>query len=416
MTTKHANQPAGTRTSFAFATAMNLQPHLAIWVIYLIDFRDITLAQIALMEGIFWAITMVLELPTGAISDRFGRRTAFLLATSIEGAAALAFGFAGSYEMLVFSYVLWGASTALQSGSVEAFLYDRLVTDGATDDYPRLAGRMNAVMTGAFIVGGVSSGVIAAAADLQAAVLVAAVPYAVAFVFALRLSEPPHPSAKSAETSYLGTLAGAMRSLRDVPTVRWLILFQTTLSLVMVANFMFLQPFLSEYGVSVALFGILAIPIMLSRIGGGIFSHRLLDALGLRSLLVSGLLLTVAGMAIMGIIPHISAFTGLALATLAAAAINPAADGYIHDRVTSEVRATVMSVMPMGRLCFFALSIPLLGIAADANIAFAFLAIGTFVAAASGTALALWHLADGRDPNVGCQDGDTEILVAAGGQ
>jgi len=248
--------------------------------------------------------------------------------------------------------VLWGASTALQSGSVEAFLYDRLVTDGATDDYPRLAGRMNAVMTGAFIVGGVSSGVIAAAADLQAAVLVAAVPYAVAFVFALRLSEPPHPSAKSAETSYLGTLAGAMRSLRDVPTVRWLILFQTTLSLVMVANFMFLQPFLSEYGVSVALFGILAIPIMLSRIGGGIFSHRLLDALGLRSLLVSGLLLTVAGMAIMGIIPHISAFTGLALATLAAAAINPAADGYIHDRVTSEVRATVMSVMPMGRLCF----------------------------------------------------------------
>lgn len=400
---------------FAFGIAMNVMPHIAIWVVYLTDFRGITLTQVALMEGVFWAVSMLMELPTGALSDRFGRKAAFLAATSIEGLAVLAFGFAGTFELLAVAYVLWGTGLALRSGSFEAFLYDQLDADGAPEEYPRMVGRLGGVTMGAFLVGGILGGLLAAATTLQVTVLVAFLPYVAAFFIAVRLVEPPRQLPAS-KPSYLGTLAGAMRVLRDVPAIRWLMLFEITIGLTMVANFMFLQPFLGQFNTPIALFGVIAAPIMLSSMSGSIIAHRIEHVLGLRTMLSASLVLAVAGVVVLAVIDHVAAFIGLAFVALMTSAVWPVAGGYINDRVTSEVRATVMSVTPLGTALLFAIAIPLLGIAADVDLAWAFGAIAAFVSLSAGGSLLLWHFADRRDPGAGAvlKDPDGDAIAAAG--
>lgn len=41
------------RLLFAFMAVGRLQPHLAVWVVYLTDYRDLSLAQVGLMETFF---------------------------------------------------------------------------------------------------------------------------------------------------------------------------------------------------------------------------------------------------------------------------------------------------------------------------------------------------------------------------
>ncbi len=101
----------------------------------------------AAVSGLFvlWSLTsLVLEVPSGALADSWSRPR-LLAVSGVLGAAAF-----GSWVLLptlpVFAlgFVLWGTSTALASGTLEALTYDALVVRGDTDAYPTLMSRARA--------------------------------------------------------------------------------------------------------------------------------------------------------------------------------------------------------------------------------------------------------------------------------
>ena len=155
------------RLLYAFSFVIALQPHLAIWVVYLTDFRDLTLAQVGLLETFFWGISLLAEIPTGAFSDRFGRRVAFVAAVTIEATGIALFAFVGNYLALLGAYVLWSLGMALRSGNDSAYLYELLSGEGRGDDFPRVYGRLFAVGAAATALGGLGGSMIAGALTLQ---------------------------------------------------------------------------------------------------------------------------------------------------------------------------------------------------------------------------------------------------------
>ena len=48
----------------AYEVFAGLIPFLAVWVVYLTDYRDLTLEQVRIMEGVFWGIKIVAEMST----------------------------------------------------------------------------------------------------------------------------------------------------------------------------------------------------------------------------------------------------------------------------------------------------------------------------------------------------------------
>ena len=118
----------------ALVTILTLHPHVAVWVLYLTEYRDISLAQVGIMEGIFWGVTLALEIPSGAFADRFGRRLGFIVGVTVEASGVFIFAFTGDFSLLMVSYVLWGSGIAFRSGNDGAFLYDALAADGRTEE------------------------------------------------------------------------------------------------------------------------------------------------------------------------------------------------------------------------------------------------------------------------------------------
>jgi MFS family permease len=377
---------------------MGVQPHVAIWILYLTDFRELTLAQVGLFEGFFWAFSMLAEVPTGAFADRFGRRLSFLCAAGIEGVGILAFGLASNLPLLLASYVLWSLGLSFRTGNAQAFLYDSLSAAKRTGEYSRLFGRLNATRIGAAMAGGVLGAAVAGAFTLQTPAFVAVAFYVSALGAAFLMYEPPRSRSREQPLGYVATLREAAAALRRNAAVRYIIMFEIFLSLAMVADFVLVQPFLKEASVPVALFGIVTIPMRLASVGGSLWAYRVAASVGLRRAVGGVLLAVVTGLALLGAVSHLAAFAGLIGVQLALSLAQPSVSAYINDRTEADIRATIMSVVPLGTALAYALCIPLVGLAADAELRLAFAVLAAAIFAGAGVSYLLWLRADAGMP------------------
>jgi MFS family permease len=376
------------RLFYVVGVVREFTPMLAIWVVYLTDFRDLTLTQVGIMEGLFWGTKLALELPSGAFADRFGRRATMAAGMGFELAGTLIFAFASDFGMLTLSYVVWSGGLAFRSGNDEAYLYDTLAAGGDEQHYSDRMGVYFALSTLSLLAGGVAGGLLAEGANLQIAVLVAALPLMLALPVVFMMEEPPrHMRSELTLFRTLRTGLGAAWRRREL---RSIILLQISLSGVAPAFFLLAQPFLDSHDVPLALFGALMIPVYLGSISAGLLSGRVTRRIGLPATLALSSGGAVGGLAVLAMINHVGAFAGLALSRAGAALATPAIGAYVNDRTDSEVRATVLSVAPMGTSILMAVMSAAAGTIAAQSLQVAFGVMALAIAVAAGANYLAW--------------------------
>jgi MFS family permease len=385
------------RLLYALSLAREFTPMLAIWVVYLTDFRDLTLTQIGIMEGLFWGVKLLLEVPSGAFADRFGRRATMLTGIGLEAAGTAIFAIAGDFTLLVVSYVIWSGGLAFRSGNDEAYLYDTLSSADREREYSDRMGVYLALGTVSLLAGGLAGGVLAEVVNLQVAVLAALVPFALALPIVLAMEEPPRHRTMSTST-LVGTLHDGIGAVWRNHSLRSIVLLQVSLSGAFPAYFLLAQPFLDEHGVALALFGVLTIPVHLSRTVGGLASGRLARRFGLPATLTASLAGVSGGLLVLAVVDHVAAFAGLALAMASVSVALPAIGAYINDRTESRVRATVLSVGPMGSSVVHAVMSTIAGTVAAASLRTSFAVVAFAVLVAGGLNLLSWIAADKGAP------------------
>ena len=146
MSKRFENAPfnhANIRLFIAFRVFYNARFYYPVFTILFLDF-GLTLEQFTLLN-VVWAMTIVLlEVPSGALADLFGRRR-LLIATSLLMIAELSLiSFAPStqpewiFYLFLANRLLSGASEAMGSGADEALAYDTLVAAGQKDLWPKV--------------------------------------------------------------------------------------------------------------------------------------------------------------------------------------------------------------------------------------------------------------------------------------
>ncbi|MBD8064730.1 MFS transporter [Devosia sp. PTR5] len=139
---------------------MNLRRFLGIYYAYafLFDFVFAYAIYTALfeLEGLsttqigtllaFWSLSaIVLEVPSGALSDHFDRRLLLILAPLAKALTFVCWGLAGgNFWLYGLGFFFWSLGQAWQSGSREALLYERMAHAGRADDFDKVLGRDNA--------------------------------------------------------------------------------------------------------------------------------------------------------------------------------------------------------------------------------------------------------------------------------
>ena len=391
---------------YALGLLTMLQPGLAVWVVYLTDFRHLTLAEVGVMELFFWGAKVLLEVPSGAFADRFGRRRTFAFGLVLEATGVTLFAFAGSFWLLLISYVLWSGGVAFRSGNDQAYMYDTLAAVRRGHEFTARMGVYQALVSVAMMTSGVGGSWLASRTTLQVPLALGAVPFLFAAVVVVLMQEPPasraaldagaeaEGNAPPARLGYRETLAVAIATVRANPLLRYALLFQIALVAAFEADILLLQPFLAAQGVPLALFGLLQVPVRLGHIVGSVAAARVLRATGVFGIAGGTLTLAAGGLALLAIVDHPVAFVGFVAVQIAMGALLPGVGAYVNDRTDSRIRATILSVVPLGMSLSFALTGPLLGIAGNVSLRLAFGGMAVLILATAGPLLVLWRRAE----------------------
>ena len=153
------------RLFIAFRTLFNARFYYPIFAIIFLDF-GLTIEQFSLLN-VIWAVTIILaEVPSGALSDLFGRKK-LLLFTSILMVGEMAiWAFAPNSDptvlfwVLAINRVLSGLGEASASGSDEALVYDSLEQAGMKDQWSNVLAQTQRFQSFGFMIAMIMGGVI----------------------------------------------------------------------------------------------------------------------------------------------------------------------------------------------------------------------------------------------------------------
>jgi MFS family permease len=120
-----------------------------IYPLYALLFSDtgLSVGQISSLFMIWSTASLVLEVPSGAWADAVSRRLLLVLGPLLTAVAFVLWVAAPSYWIFALGFALWGLKSALQSGALEALVYEELDRLGAADRYATVMGRAESVGT-----------------------------------------------------------------------------------------------------------------------------------------------------------------------------------------------------------------------------------------------------------------------------
>jgi MFS family permease len=126
---------------FASTLLWNTQPHLVVFTLLFLQ-KGISLSQFFIMQSIGSITAFLLEVPTGILADRLGRKFSLVASLTLGLILTPIFILSKSLWVLYAASVLGGISSALRSGADEALFYDSLKESGREAEYTRLNGSL----------------------------------------------------------------------------------------------------------------------------------------------------------------------------------------------------------------------------------------------------------------------------------
>jgi len=332
--------------------------------------RGLGFRDIMFLGGLYSLVVLLVEVPTGALADRFGRRVSMQLGALAMTASGLwAYYFAHDLPTFMVSETLAALSLSLSSGADSAYLYDLLAADDAAHEYAHRESIASAWHQAGTAVAYAGGGALAMHA-LSLPYLVTAGVGVLAFVTASLLHENrPSQTTRIAvlpHAAWHGWVRLMRRALSELVhngRLAWLIGYSAVVfTLLRAAQYLY-QPYLKSRGLDFGEIGLIHAAVYLSAAAVAHQAWRLRRALGDEPLLwalLGGLALSFVVMApIHG--PLILALLGVHAAAngLCSPLVKPLLNREISD---SSRRATILSVESIARRGLTGLFIPVAGL------------------------------------------------------
>ncbi|MEO0957766.1 MAG: MFS transporter [Pseudomonadota bacterium] len=326
----------------------------SVWFLYFQ--AELSAAEAILLYAVFDIGTTVLEVPSGWMSDRVGRRLT-LTASAVAGlSGALLLSIGDSFATFALAQVLFGASIAFASGTDSALLYESLMAEGREAEVE--ANELRAWRSGfaALAVSAVVGGLMALWSPVLP-FLASAVAFAGMLIVALNLAEPPKRSRAGQSGGELARLASLGSAFRE-PVLRWLFALSVVLYSFDHIAFVFGQPFIetalagtgwrvSTWDLSAAVSGAVTTVMMLCSLLASLIAPRLRHRLGLASIVLIAMGMHLALTGLLAFTNEIAAIALLFLRKVPDALSRPFILARIQPILSSDSRATYLSLQSL---------------------------------------------------------------------
>ena len=350
-----------------FLFEMSLWSFLVIHIVFLQQFRALSLTGITIIGAVYWVTSCVAEIPTGLVADRFSRKLSLCMGSALTTISILGYGLAPDFLWIVLSNVLLSVALSFQSGADEAFFYETLKALGRETAYTQMAGRASAVARAGMVAGSIMGGWLASA-ELLYPFFMGAVLHLLSLAVCLTYKEPPKELnwQGSKRRGYVTIVVSAIDIMKQKRELRYAMIYS---AIIPILSFefaaVFIQPQVIALGVPMGAMGFIIMGMHLSKAAGVAFSYWFKDRFGERKILYAVPFLLLLCMVVVGVYQHLACLWIIALFVFATDIAVPVINHIIQRQVFDEIRATLMSVRSIVFSLLIAVTEPVLGITAD---------------------------------------------------
>ncbi len=326
---------------------------LPIFFLYFSSVLDV--ADVLLLEAVYYLGVVLVEVPSGYFSDRVGRRTTLLIAMGAWVVAGWVFVLTASFLPFVLAQLGLAIGMAFNSGTDSALLYDSLKALGREDELATHEARAQAWGLGATAAAALAGGLLSGL-DLRFGYALSAMSAALAFAVAWRFVEPPRARALPVASQLLAVTA----RLQDKP-LRWVFCFVVAVTVFNHVPYELFQPWLAlllgdgagGYSRTPAAAGVVVGVSFALSSWASTRAPAWGERFGVRRGLLATLGLQMAVMTAMAAAVHPIVVAFILARTIPGALMRPLMLSVVHPRLESGQRATYLSMQSLaGRLAF----------------------------------------------------------------
>ncbi|MBI2636560.1 MFS transporter [Candidatus Peregrinibacteria bacterium] len=359
------------------------QALFAIPIIFLIwQSRGLDLQHIMMLQAGFALTILVLEIPTGYLADRWGRKKTLITGCCFGVMGYVVYATGTGFLQFLLAEITVGVGASLLSGTVEAVTYDTLLELGKERTYRKISGNQAFLEFNTESVSSLIGGFVATI-GLTLPLWMTIAPMAAAVLVACTLHEPIRHKTFD-ERHWRAIWNTTTHTLLRHKGLRSITLLHGLISTMTLTFFWFFQPYQKLVGVPLVLFGITHAVI----VAAGACAAKSVSSLEKRvddRLLLMAIALAVVGCyLVLSLPPAMWGLLAFLISRIAWGFLGPLTADMMNRMTTSDVRATVLSVRSFPGRVLFACTSPFVGALADArSIPFALLIAGMI----GGTAL-----------------------------
>lgn len=333
-------------------------------IVLIFQSKGLTLQEIYLLQAIFAFSILLFEIPSGYLSDQWGRKPTLIASVLMDTIGFVLYTQASDFYGFLAAEICIGIGASFFSGTFEAMTYDTLLELKEEGTYRKISRNQMSIdlsaEAGCALLGG-----LVALWSLEATLWLSAAAFAFAMLFSCMLREPSRH--KPREAQHLKALWNVCvhtllthRGLRSITIIGGLI---SAMSLML---FWFTQPYQQLIGLPLYVWGVVHAVIVLAGAVTAQYAAWLERHADDRKILM-GVAATVIScyLALSFIPPHWAFLSLFLLSRVAWCILGPLTTDILNRMTSSDIRATVLSVSSFGGRLIFICASPLIAGLAD---------------------------------------------------
>jgi MFS family permease len=325
--------------------------------------NGLNMTQIMLLQSIYSIGVVLLELPTGAFADRYGKKTSLIIGGLFWTIGCFWYGASHSFWQFAIGEITCGVGAAFVSGADRAYLHQLLLSDNQENNFKKVEGRARGIIQVAQAIGSLFGGFIGSI-SYGWTLFATAIATFISSLVGLTFPNTKVKLANENKPSYFQIIKESIYLVKNHQSLLWLTLFFAAFNgLLWPLNF-YIQPYLKMLKIPVYLFGFIYMTFNFISAYSSTLTHKFEDVYKknvfciMCVIVISSLLITSLFSSVY-IIPFWSLFLTFVF-------INQTiVSDYVLKIIPSDKAATVLSFQSLLRRLVYTVIGPILGMTYD---------------------------------------------------
>ena len=321
-----------------------------------------SMEKIFILEAAYAAMLVLLEIPSGYFADLYGRKRSIIIGSLFEFLGITIFVFSGSFVGFLIGEIIIGIGASFCSGAEEAMVYETLLESGEEEHYKKIQGDIFFYARVASTVSNVA-GAFLAAVFLRLPFYATLVPWGLWVLINFTLIEPKQYEKEFETWKHFKRIC--KESFVDNKKLRYFLIYAAIPPGFFLMSFWLYQNYMGFAGLPIFYFGIVIAAMNIFSGLGSKYAKELEEKLTPK---VSLIIIPIAGILVWVIFASFKSLWLLPLMFITGTLwgfVAPIINDFIHRIVSSDRRATVLSIRSFLTRGIFLLLAPFLGWVAD---------------------------------------------------